>query len=43
VTRVRDKDYQGYFVVEVLSQSLWREDPLDVARRCHPGALQILG
>jgi 4-hydroxyphenylpyruvate dioxygenase len=42
VKRVLDKGYQGYFVVEVLSQSLWREEPLAVARRCHAGAVRIL-
>jgi sugar phosphate isomerase/epimerase len=42
VKRVLDKGYAGYFVVEVLSQTLWREDPFDLARRCHAGAVQIL-
>ena len=42
VTRVLDKGYAGYFVVEVLSQALWREDPLAVARRCHAGAVKVL-
>ena len=42
VTRVLDKGYAGYFVVEVLSQALWREDPLTVARRCHAGAVKVL-
>ena len=42
VTRVLDKGYTGYFVVEVLSQALWREDPLTVARRCHAGAVKVL-
>ena len=36
--RVLNKGYEGYFVVEVLSQELWREDPLEVARRCHAGS-----
>ena len=42
VSRVLDKGYAGYFVVEVLSQALWREDPLEVARRCHAGAVKVL-
>jgi sugar phosphate isomerase/epimerase len=42
VSRVLDKGYAGYFVVEVLSQTLWREEPLTVARRCHAGALKVL-
>jgi 2-keto-myo-inositol isomerase len=42
VTRVLNKGYAGYFVVEVLSQPLWREDPLDIARRCHAGAVKVL-
>jgi sugar phosphate isomerase/epimerase len=42
VKRVLDKGYAGYFVVEVLSQTLWRGDPLDLARRCHAGAVRIL-
>jgi 4-hydroxyphenylpyruvate dioxygenase len=42
VARVLDKGYTGYFVVEVLSQALWREDPLAVARRCHAGAVEVL-
>lgn len=41
VARVLDKGYAGYFVVEVLSQALWREDPLAVARRCHAGAVKV--
>jgi sugar phosphate isomerase/epimerase len=40
--RVLDKGYAGFFVVEVLSQALWREDPLAVARRCHAGAVKVL-
>jgi len=43
LTRVLNKGYEGYFVVEVLSQQLWREDPLEVARRCHAGAVKVLG
>jgi 4-hydroxyphenylpyruvate dioxygenase len=43
VARVLNKGYAGYFVVEVLSQELWREDPLEVARRCHAGAVKVLG
>ena len=42
VSRALDKGYAGYFVVEVLSQTLWREDPLTVARRCHAGAVKVL-
>jgi sugar phosphate isomerase/epimerase len=42
VSRVLDKGYAGHFVVEVLSQTLWREDPLTVARRCHAGAMKVL-
>jgi sugar phosphate isomerase/epimerase len=42
VTRVLDKGYAGYFVVEVLSQALWRDSPLAVARRCHAGAVKVL-
>jgi sugar phosphate isomerase/epimerase len=42
VRRVLDKGYAGYFVVEILSQALWREDPLAVARRCHAGAITVL-
>jgi 4-hydroxyphenylpyruvate dioxygenase len=42
VSRVLDKGYAGYFVVEVLSQTLWREDPLAVAQRCHAGAMKVL-
>jgi 4-hydroxyphenylpyruvate dioxygenase len=42
VKRVLDKGYAGYFVVEVLSQALWREDPLTFARRCHAGAVKVL-
>jgi sugar phosphate isomerase/epimerase len=42
VTRVLDKGYAGYFVVEVLSQALWRDDPLAVARRCQAGAVKVL-
>lgn len=38
-----NKSYAGYFVVEVLSQLLWREDLLEVARRCHAGAVKVLG
>jgi sugar phosphate isomerase/epimerase len=41
--RVLNKGYEGYFVVEVLSQQLWRDDPLEVARRCHAGAVKVLG
>lgn len=37
-----DKGYAGYFVVEVPSQTLWREDPLAVAPRCHAGAMKVL-
>jgi hypothetical protein len=36
------RGYAGYFVVEVLSQALWRDDPLAVARRCHAGAVKVL-
>jgi len=43
VTRVLSRGYAGYFVVEVLSQPLWREDPPEVARRCHAGAVKVLG
>ena len=43
VARVLNKGYAGYFVVEVLSQGLWRENPLEVARRCHAGAVKVLG
>jgi sugar phosphate isomerase/epimerase len=42
VTRVLNKGYAGYLVVEVLSQPLWREDPLVVAQRCHAGAVGLL-
>ena len=42
VSRVLDKGYAGYFVVEVLSQTRWREDPLAVAPRCHAGAMKVL-
>ena len=42
VSRVLGKGYAGYFVVEVLSQTLWREDPLAVAPRCHAGAMKVL-
>jgi hypothetical protein len=42
VTRVLDKGYVGYFVVEVLRQTLWRDAPLAVARRCHAGAVKVL-
>jgi hypothetical protein len=42
VSSILDKGYAGYVVVEVLSQTLWREDPLTVARRCHAGALKVL-
>jgi sugar phosphate isomerase/epimerase len=42
LSRVVAKGYRGCFVVEVLSQALWREDPLEVARRCHAGALKVL-
>jgi sugar phosphate isomerase/epimerase len=42
VSSVLNKGYTGYFVVEVLSQTLWREDPLSVARRCHAGAVKVL-
>jgi len=42
VSRVLEKGYPGYFVVEVLSQTLWREDPLAVAQRCHAGAMKVL-
>ena len=37
-----DKGYAGYFVVEVLSQTLWREDSLAVAQRCHVAAMKVL-
>ena len=37
-----DEGYAGYFVVEVLSQTLWREDPLTGAQRCHAGAMKVL-
>jgi sugar phosphate isomerase/epimerase len=42
VSRVLDKGYTGYFVVEVLSQTLWRGDPLALAQRCHAGAMKVL-
>ena len=42
VSCVLDKGDAGYFVVEVLSQTLWREDPLAVAQRCHAGAMKVL-
>ena len=42
VSRVLDKGYSGYFVVEVLSQTLWRDDPLALAERCHAGATKVL-
>jgi sugar phosphate isomerase/epimerase len=42
VRRVLDKGFAGYFVVEVLNQALWREEPLAVARRCHAGAVKVL-
>jgi sugar phosphate isomerase/epimerase len=42
VSRVLDKDYDGCLVVEVLSPTLWREDPLAVAQRCHAGAMKVL-
>lgn len=42
VARVVDKGYPGYFVIEVLSQELWRRDPLEVARRCYDGAVEVL-
>jgi hypothetical protein len=38
----KSKGYAGYFVVEVLSQALWRDSPLAVARRCHAGAVKVL-
>jgi hypothetical protein len=33
---------ERYLVVEVLSEELWRADPLAVARRCHDGAVEVL-
>ena len=42
VSRVLGNGYAGYFVVEVLSQTRWREDPLAVAPRCHAGAMKVL-
>ena len=39
---IDDKGYTGYFVVEVLSQTLWRGDPLALAQRCHAGAMKVL-
>jgi hypothetical protein len=36
------KGCAGCFVVEILSQPLWREDPLDVARRCQAGGVEVL-
>ena len=37
VSRVRDKGYAGDFVVEVLSQTLWREDPWRSPSGATPG------
>ena len=41
-SRIDPKGYAGYSVVEALSQTLWREDPLAVAQRCHAGAMKVL-
>jgi hypothetical protein len=38
---LREAMGERYLVVEVLSQELWREDPLAVARRCHDGAVEV--
>jgi hypothetical protein len=45
--RERDHDLRGamdagYFIVEILSQALWREDSLAVAQGCHDGAVEVL-
>ena len=42
VSRVLDKGFAGYFVVEILSETLRREDSLAVAQRCHAGAMKVL-